>query len=419
MEIRARIPEAFAELFQPARYKVYYGGRGAAKSWNFARTLLIQGLEKPLQILCVREIQSSIKESVYNLLIQQIAALGLDSEYECLNTEIRGRNGTRFVFEGIKHNAERIKSLEGTDVCWVEEADRVSNESWEILIPTIRKPGSEIWISFNPKGERDSTYQRFVVSPPPGAVVRKVSFRDNPWFTAELQFEMDRLKADDFERYLHVWEGELLTITEGAVYGKQLLQAKKDKRICAVPIESSVLVDTFWDLGRNDHTAIWFLQSVGPQRRFIDYYENRLQDLGHYARVLRGKDYLYGMHFLPHDVEAKILGMPQTRRQQLEGMGVKPIEVVPRVAALMEGIEAVRGVFPTCWFDEVRCKEGLNALSNYAWALNPDTNTFSQNPIHNWASNGADAFRQFAQGYKPRNERKPMNMDDFEEEAYA
>lgn len=412
MEIRAQIPEAFGDLFKPARYKVYYGGRGGAKSWNFARALLIQGLAKPIQVLCVREIQSSIKESVYNLLKQQITALGLDSQYECLTAEIRGKNGTRFVFEGIRHNADRIKSLEGTDVCWVEEADRVSNESWEILIPTIRKPGSEIWISFNPKLEFDATFQRFVKNPPAGTLLRKVSWRDNPWFTAELRFEMDRLKADDYERYLHVWEGELLTIAEGAVYGKQLLQARKDKRITGIPVESSVLVHTFWDLGRNDHTAIWCMQQVGLQHRFIDYYENRLQDLEHYVRWLKGRNYLFGTHFLPHDVEAAYLGMPKTRKQQLEDMGIKPIEVVPRVPNLMEGIEACRRVFAACWFDEERCKDGLNALANYAWGINEDTNTFSQNPIHNWASNGADAFRQFAQGFKTKTERKPLKRPD-------
>lgn len=409
MSVETEIPKAFAELFKPARYKVYYGGRGGAKSWAFARALLNKAWQKPLQILCAREIQSSIKESVYSLLKKQIDALELDTEFECLTSEIRGKNGSRFIFEGLKHNVDRIKSLEDTDICWVEEAAKVSEESWEVLIPTIRKPGSEIWASFNPRLEFDATYQRFIVHRPPGAIVRKVSWRDNPFFTDEMKYEKDRLEQSDPDAYLHVWEGETKKLTEGAIYGKQLTQARKDKRITEVPIENSVLVNTFWDLGKNDATAIWFHQNVGPQNRFIDYYEARGEELEHYIKVLKDKGYLYGSHYLPHDVEAKLLGMPKTRKQQLEEAGIKPIEVVERINDVTgEGIEAVRRIFPTCWFDETRCKQGLDVLGNYAWEMDEERGIYSQKPIHNWASHGSDAFRQFAQGYSPKTDWKPL-----------
>jgi phage terminase large subunit len=416
--LKAQIPKAFKPLFQPARYKVFWGGRGGAKSWNFARALLILGAQRPLRALCTREVQKSIKDSVHKLLSDQIQSLGLGAHYEVLQTEIRGINGTELIFSGLSsQTAESIKSFEGIDVCWVEEAQKVSDASWKILIPTIRKSGSEIWISFNPDVEHNATYQRFVKHPPEGAIVRKVSWRDNPWFSKELRDEMEHLRATDYEDYLHVWEGEHKAIATGAIYGKQLLKAKEDGRITRLPIETACQVHTFWDLGRNDHTAIWFMQEVGPQKRFIDYYESRLQDLDHYIRVLKERDYLYGIHFLPHDVEAKFLGMKETRKQQLESAGIKPIEVVPRIQDLNEGIEQTRKFFASCWIDGERCKAGLAALSNYVWDYDDEHDAHKPRPVHNWASNGADAFRQAATGYTTPG-KVEINFDELYQGAF-
>lgn len=408
-----KVPSKFRPLYEPHRYKVYYGGRGGAKSWCFADALLIRGTQAPTLVLCVRELQKSIKESVHALLAQQIRRHGLSQFYTVLQTEIRGANGTRFIFSGIRHNVDEIKSTEGVDVCWVEEAHNVTAESWEILIPTIRKAESEIWVSFNPKNKHDATYQRFVVNPQPDSVVRKVSWRDNPWFPDVLKAEMEHLKATDYEEYLHVWEGEFKQIADGAIYGKQILTARKDKRICKVPIEPGIPVNTFWDLGRNDHTAIWFHQRVGLENRFIDYCENRLVDLDHYIRALRERDYLYGEHYLPHDVEVKLLGMAKTRREQLEDGGIKPVIVVPRIENVNEGIEMTRRAFASCWFDEARCERGLECLSNYQYVWDDAHGTHRQHPLHNWASNGADAFRQFGQGYTgPADAWKPLKYSN-------
>lgn len=361
---------------------------------------MLLGAQKPIRIVCVREVQRSIKDSVHRLLSDQIELLGLGSFYEILQAEIRGKNGTEILFSGLStQTSESIKSLEGADICWVEEAQAVSDKSWRVLIPTIRKEGSEIWVSFNPGTRYDAVWQRFVENPPKDAQVVEVSYKDNPWLPSVLKDEIEHLKATDYEDYLHVWEGQFKQMADHAIYAKQLLQAKQDGRICDVPIASGVLVDTFWDLGRNDHTAIWFMQSVGPQYRFIDYYEARLEDIDHYVRVIRQRDYLYGRHYLPHDVTAKILGMPKTRQQQLEDMGIRPIEVVPRTNDLNEGIERVRALFSQCWFDKTRCERGIDVLSNYVWRYDEDRDTHHKTPLHNWASNGADAFRMFAQGY--------------------
>jgi len=301
---------------------------------------------------------------------------------------------------GLKHNITEIKSTEGVDICWVEEAEKVTDGSWRTLIPTIRKEGSEIWVSFNPNLITDATYQRFVLNPPAEAWVQKVSWRDNPWFPGVLKKERDELKARDYEEYLHVWEGELKTFAEGAIYRKQMERAKEQGRICSVPHNHSAEVHTFWDLGRDDDTAIWFMQQIGQEYHFIDYYSARFEDIPHYAKVIKSKDYNYGAHYMPHDVMAQSLGMKATRKKMFEEAGVRPVEVVQRVTDLMDGIAQTKQVFDQCWFDETKCDEGLRALSNYSRKYDEERDTYMERPIHNWASNGADAFRQFAQGYR-------------------
>ncbi|HEX6927601.1 MAG TPA: PBSX family phage terminase large subunit, partial [Longimicrobiaceae bacterium] len=210
--VDVEIPEAFAFLFDPplgvVRYRVSYGGRGSAKSWQFARALLIHGARRPLRILCAREFQTSIKDSVHRLLADQIDRLGLGAFYEVQQSAILGANGTEFLFKGLRRNIQEIKSTEGIDVCWVEEAEAVSDESWRVLIPTVRKEGSEIWVSFNPALETDPTYQRFVVQPPARAIVRRVGYADNPWLPQVLRDEAEELRHRDPEAYAHVWGGE-------------------------------------------------------------------------------------------------------------------------------------------------------------------------------------------------------------------
>lgn len=213
----AEFPSKLQPLFRPHRYKVAYGGRGGAKSWGFARALLIMGCQRPLRILCARELQISIQDSVHRLLSDQIHAMGLDGNYEIQQQTIRGTNGTEFLFAGIRNNVTKIKSMEGIDICWVEEAEKVSNDSWDVLIPTIRKDGSEIWVSFNPHEETDPTYQRFVVNPPPSAWVVKLGWEDNPWFPAELRAEKDYLYSVDPEAAAHVWGGECRNVSDAQI----------------------------------------------------------------------------------------------------------------------------------------------------------------------------------------------------------
>lgn len=222
----AEFPPKLRFLFEPARYKVLWGGRGGAKSWGVARALLVRGVQRPQRVLCARELQLSLEESVHKLLSQQIEALGLSGFYEVQKTAIRGANGSQFIFSGIRSNVTKIKSMEGVDVVWVEEAEKVSEDSWLVLVPTIRKPGSEIWVTFNPHEKSDPTYQRFVVNPPPEAKVVQVGWHDNPWFPPELEKEKDYLYSVDPEAAEHVWGGALRKMSEAAVLrGRFVIEA--------------------------------------------------------------------------------------------------------------------------------------------------------------------------------------------------
>lgn len=210
-ELNFEFPEKLQMLFRPSRYKVARGGRGGAKSWNFARALLLKMCSSSIRVLCAREVQRSIKDSVHRLLQDMIVDMNLTPWFYITQTEIRGVLGGEFIFAGIKTDPGKIKSLEGVDICWVEEAAKVSKDSWEKLIPTIRKAGSEIWVSFNPDEESDPTYQMFITKAAElegEAIIVEINWPDNPWFPETLRKEKDRLFRVDPESAEHVWNGK-------------------------------------------------------------------------------------------------------------------------------------------------------------------------------------------------------------------
>jgi len=206
------IPKLEPVLSEPARYKVIYGGRGAGRTWSVARKLISRAFKEKLLILCTREYQNSIQESVHRVLVDQIERLDLQNHFKITDSNISSASGSEFIFKGLSANIRSLKSFEGVNICWIEEAEKVSDDSYKALIPTIRRPGSEIWINFNPNEEKDPTYQRFVINKDklPSANVVKITYEDNPWFPDELRMEMEYLRAIDYDAYLHVWEGECL-----------------------------------------------------------------------------------------------------------------------------------------------------------------------------------------------------------------
>ncbi|UOF80247.1 terminase large subunit [Caudoviricetes sp.] len=391
---KAEFPLKLQCLFDPpkSRYRILFGGRGGAKSWGVARALLIKGAQKPLRILCAREFQTSIKDSVHKLLSDQTEALGLSGFYEITQTNIRGANGTEFSFVGLKNNVANVKSYEGVDICWVEEAQTTSAASWNVLIPTIRKQDSEIWITFNPELESDETYQRFVLHPPENAIVQKINWNDNPWFPETLDLERMSLKQRDIESYNTVWEGICRQTVDGAVFAKEMQLAELDGRIGKVPYDPAKPVHAVFDLGWSDATAIWFVQFIGMETRLIRYLEDSQQTIAYYLSKLQTFGYVYDTLWLPHDAENKTLAANGRSIEEIvrnSGFKTRILGKVP----IVDSIDAARTIFRNCYFDRDNCAEGLQCLRHYRYEVDPDTKQFSKTPLHDQYSHGADAFR--------------------------
>lgn len=273
------LPEYAIHLFRKKRYKVIWGGRGGARSWTVARALLVKAAEQKLRILCAREMQSSLRDSVHQLLRDQIDLMHLPG-FRVTDREIRHSNGSLFLFEGLRHNIAKIKSLEGIDICWVEEAERISNRSWQVLIPTIRKDGSEIWVTFNPDQLEDATYQRMIVHPPKDQVwQQKVSWEDNPWLSIELRNEKNYAYEVDPEGAEHIWGGSLRMVTEA-----QILRNKWTVKEFTVPRDTRG--DPIWngpyqgeDFGFGVDPSAAVRCWVGDQTLYIEYemYQHKLE----------------------------------------------------------------------------------------------------------------------------------------------
>lgn len=209
-------------MSRPSRYKVLKGGRGGAKSYSFANYSIARAVQEKVRILCTRETQNSIKDSVHRLITDRIYAAGLGDLFTIRNESIESDSGSQFFFKGLHHNISEIKSMEGIDVVWIEEAERVSEDSWRTLIPTIRKAGSEIWVSFNPESKDSATYKRFVLNPPPDTRSAHVTWRDNKYFPEVLRREMEYDKRVDYDMYLHVWEGQIKKYAEDLIFRGKL-----------------------------------------------------------------------------------------------------------------------------------------------------------------------------------------------------
>ncbi|MEI7996188.1 MAG: PBSX family phage terminase large subunit, partial [Methylococcaceae bacterium] len=377
----AQFPQKLQCLFQPEkqRYRILYGGRGGAKSWGVARALLIKGARRPLRILCAREFQTSIRDSVHKLLCDQIIELRLDGFYEITQSSLRGKNGTEFSFVGLKNNVANVKSYEGVDICWVEEAQTTSRLSWNVLIPTIRKDASEIWVTFNPELESDETYQRFVIHPPANSVVQKINWSDNPWFPETLELEKNSLRDRDIESYNTVWEGICRQSVDGAVFAREMQMADLEERITKVPYDPSKPVHAVFDLGWSDATAIWFVQWIGMETRLIRYHEDSQRTISEYLAKMQTYGYVYDTLWLPHDAENKTLAAAGRSIDQIVRAAGYKTKIIPRTP-IPDSINAARTLFRNCWFDRENCADGLQCLRHYRFDVDPDTKAFSKNP---------------------------------------
>lgn len=390
------IPEALAPLFAPARYKFVRGGRGSGKSWGIARALLVQAASSPHRVLCAREVQTSIKQSVHQLLSDQIEALGLGSFFEVMANEIRGSNGSTFMFRGLSDlTADSIKSLEGCTRVWLEEAQTISARSWRILTPTIRADGSEIWASYNPELDTDETHQRAVVRPHPDTVSIVMNWRDNPWFPAELEKERQHAKATmSAEEYAHVWEGQCRPAVEGAIYAGEMAEVIMQGRIARVPHDPLLKVHTIWDLGWNDSMSIILAQRAASELRIIDYIEDSHRALPEYVGDLQAMPYTWGTDWLPHDGFAHKHQTGKSDSEVLQALG-RVTEMTPNVE-VEQGIRTARVVFPRIWFNDTPGVHRLiECLKRYRRNVSKSTGE-PGTPRHDEYSHGADAFRYFA-----------------------
>lgn len=397
-ETAAKFPKKLKFLFQPARYKVARGGRGSGKSWGFARALLIRGLQRQERVLCAREVQKSIQQSVHQLLKDQIAALGLGAFYDVLATEIRGKNGTQFFFSGLSdQTAESLKSFEGCTICWVEEAQAVSKSSWNILIPTIRADGSEIWLTYNPQLESDETHQRFTINPPPDCVNVELNYTDNPYFPVVLEAERKHAQATmKPEEYAHIWEGKCKPAVEGAIYFDQMAQA--EKRIANVPHDGQLKTHAIWDLGFNDSMAIILAQKVASEVRIVHYIEGSQRTLADYSAELKalrldGQPINWGRIYLPHDGFATRHQSGKSDAKVMQGLGWT-VERVPQTD-VETGINRAREMFPRVWFNKERTARLVECLKRYRRHVSTTTGEPGR-PVHDEYSHGADAYRYLA-----------------------
>jgi phage terminase large subunit len=394
METQIEFPERLQFLFEPFRYKVAYGGRGSAKSWSYARALLVQGASERLRIGCFREVQKSIKDSVHRLLSDQIEQMGLSSFYQVLETEIRGVNGTIFLFAGLSNlTVDSIKSFEGLDVAWCEEAHSISKRSWDTLIPTIRKEGSEIWVSFNPELDSDETYVRFVANPPPNSHVAEINYTENPWFPDVLEQERLHCQLTNKEDYAQIWEGKCRLAVSGAIYAHEVGDAIRSGRICNVPYDPKLKVHTVWDLGFNDSMTIILAQRVRSEIRIIDYIEDSHKTLDWYAAELNQKRFNWGFDYLPHDGQAKDFKTGKSAAEILKAFGRK-VKITPNVG-VETGIKAARMLFPQVYFDKTKTARLVECTKRYRRSINQRTNE-PEGPVHDEFSHGADAFRYLA-----------------------
>lgn len=412
IDIRAQFPKVLRPLVEPMRYKVMHGGRGGGKSWAVARALLAMATDEPLRILCAREIQKSMKDSVHRLLKDQIVAMNITDEFEVFDTEIRGRNGSVFLFAGLQsHTVDSIKSFEGCDRVWIEEAHGVSKKSWDTLIPTIRKPGSEIWMTLNPDMDTDETYQRFIATPSDDTWVQQVNWRQNPWFPKVLNDERQKAERSMLkEDYEHIWEGKPRRVAEGAIYRHEIDALFADNRVRDVPYDPLLPVHTVFDLGWNDSMVILFVQRGPMDVRIIDHIEESNRTLDWYVREMEKKPYRYGIDFLPHDGRTRNYQTGKSTEELLSDMGRK-VDVLP-VDSIEAGLKAARMVFPRCYFDKTKTMRLVECLKRYRRDINQRTNEPGA-PLHDEFSHSADAFRYLGQAVDLMSNGVSANLESF------
>jgi phage terminase large subunit len=394
--------KVFRPLLKPARYKGAYGGRGSGKSHFFGEALVEDHIRFPgLRSVCVREVQKSLRDSSKRLIEDKIQQLGVGHLFQVQDKLIKAPGGGEMLFQGMQdHTAESIKSLEGIDRAWIEEAQTISDKSWRMLRPTIRKDGSEIWASWNARLRSDAV-DKFFRGPQAAndrdIVCVKANWRDNPWFPLELEKERVRDQKNDPDAYPHVWEGEYVTILAGAYYAEALRKAESDNRIDFVPVDPNLRVWAFWDIGgpgkKADAMTVVIAQFVGLEIRVIDYIEGRGQVLGYYTQELRDRGWSKAYCVVPHDAAQthadNPTGMDFESQLQQAGFSTEKVHSPPGI--VMQRIATSRKLFPRIRFNRDKT-EALRAALGWYHEKRDEERGVGLGPDHDWSSHAADAF---------------------------
>jgi phage terminase large subunit len=368
--------------------------------------------------VCIREVQKSLKDSAKRLIEDKLQALKLTEQdgFKVFKEVIETPGDGVITFQGMQdHTAESIKSLEGFGRAWVEEAQTLSSTSLQLLRPTIRAPGSELWFSWNPRRKVDPVDMMLRGSElPTGATVIRANWSDNPWFPAELEQErLDCLRSQP-EQYDHIWEGGYATVLSGAYYAQALALAKTQGRIGRVGPDPLMTIKLFCDIGgtgkKSDAFAIWAVQFIGREIRILNYYEAVSQPIGHHLNWMRTNGYTPGTAeiILPHDGDNNEKIVDWNYKAAFEQHGYAA-EIIPNqgTGAAKLRIEAGRRLFPIMWFNEATTEAGRDALGWYHEKQDEQRNV-GLGPEHDWASHGADAFGLMCVAYEAPKDKKPM-----------
>jgi phage terminase large subunit len=415
------VARVFKPLLTPARYKAAYGGRGSGKSHFFAEQAVLRSLEGGFRLVCIREVQKSLKESAKRLIEDKLQKFGLgeDDGFRVLHDRIETPGDGLIIFQGMQdHNAESVKSLESYNAAWVEEAQSLSTTSLRLLRPTIRADGSELWFSWNPRRKQDPVDAMFRGdSPPTDSVIVRANWNHNPWFPVVLEQERQDCLKDNPEQYDHIWEGGYITVASGAYFARHLAEAALAGRITHVAPDPLMTYRVFVDIGgtgaRADAFAMWVCQFIGPEIRVLDYYEAQGQDLATHLGWLRFRKYSPDntQLWLPHDGATHDRVYSVSYQSAFEQAGYK-VTIVPNQGkgAAAKRIEEVRRLFPNIWFNADTTEPGREALGWYHERRNEATGA-GLGPEHDWASHASDAFGLMALTY--RKPETPLQEIDF------
>ncbi len=422
-KVRIELPPKLIPVFTgDADYRGAYGGRGSAKTRSFAKMAAVWGIKyaqanKPGVIVCGREFMNSLDESsMAEVKAAILSEPWLAERYEIGEKYIRTLDKrVAFAFIGLRHNLDSIKSKSRIRLLWVDEAEPVSEKAWAKAIPTIREEGSEIWVTWNPERKASATNKRFREDPPKDSKIVELNYTDNPWFPSLLE----KTRCEDFnkrpDQYDHIWEGDFVTVVEGAYWAKDLALAKKENRICKLAADPLMSLRAHMDLGgtgnKADAFSIWVDQFVGKEIRVLDHHTAQGQPLATHIQWLRDRGYEKALCVLPHDgtTNDRIHDVSFESAFKAAGFETHVIPTQGKGAAKAR-VEAARRVFPQIHFNESTTNAGRTALGWYHEKIDKERE-IGLGPEHDWSSHDADAFGLMCIDYSERPQAASIDIE--------